>query len=303
MHAALVVMAAGLGSRYGGVKQVERLGPGGEILMEYAIYDAVKAGFDRIVIIIKPEMQGDMMELFGSRVERGTGMKLCFAVQQMQGVWEGIPIPAARTKPLGTVHALLAAREYLDRPFAAINADDYYGAEAIAAVGAALPALDSAGDAVMAAYRLNNTVSPFGTVTRGVCSVEGGYLRKVTETYKIRPFPDGSIRDTSASAEGRVLPAEAPVSMNLWGFHPGVMERLEARFRGFLTGLAPEDNQSECLLPTAVDAMISAGEMRCRALDTDSKWFGLTYPEDKPGVVEALRALHRSGTYPPALWM
>ena len=302
MHAALVVMAAGLGSRYGGVKQVERLGPGGEILMEYAIYDAVKAGFDRIVVIIKPEMQRDMMELFGSRVERGTGLKLCFAVQQMAGAWEGIPIPAARTKPLGTVHALLAAREYLDRPFAAINADDYYGAEAIGAVGAALPELGGAGDAVMAAYRLKNTVSPFGTVTRGVCSVEDDCLKKVTETYKIRPFPDGSIRDTSQSEEGRLLRAESPVSMNLWGFHPAVMERLEARFRDFLTHLSPEDNKSECLLPTAVDAMIAAGEMRCRALHTDSKWFGLTYPEDKPGVVEALRELHRAGCYPPTLW-
>ena len=305
MGAALVVMAAGLGSRYGGeVKQVERVGPGGEILMEYAIWDAVRAGFDRIVIIIKPEMRASVEELFGERVERGAGMKLCYAVQRMDGAWNGIPIPTGRTKPLGTVHALLSARAYLDRPFAVLNADDFYGRGAITALGTALGKLRGAGESVMAAYRLKNTVSPFGTVTRGICAVEDGYLKKVTETYKIALGADGAIRETSTAAGGGgiLLPPEAPVSMNLWGFHPDVLERMEARFERFLRELAPGDNGSEYLLPVMMDEMIGAGEMRCRVLETDEHWFGLTYPQDKPGVVAGLRALHDAGEYPPALW-
>lgn len=304
MRAALVVMAAGLGARYGGVKQVERVGPGGEILMEYAIWDAVRAGFDRIVIIIKPEMRGAVEKLFGERVERGAGIRLCYAVQRMDGAWNGIPIPAGRTKPLGTVHALLCAREYLDRPFIAVNADDFYGRGAITALGAVLPELRGAGESAMAAYRLKHTVSPFGTVTRGICSVEGGYLKKVTETYKIALGADGAIRDTSTAAggAGMLLSPEAPVSMNLWGFHPDVFGRMEERFGRFLRGLAPEDDKSECLLPVMMDELVGAGDMRCRVLETDEQWFGLTYPQDKPGVVAGLRALHDAGVYPSTLW-
>ena len=302
MHKALVVMAAGLGSRYGGVKQVERLGPDGEILMEYAIFDAVRAGFDKIVVIIKPEMLADVKELFGDRVERGTGLTLRYAEQRARGTWKGGELPAARTKPLGTLHALLSAREYLDCPFAALNADDFYGAGAIFAVGAALDNLRDGTEAVMAAYRLRNTVSPYGSVTRGVCAVEGGYLKKVKETYQIKPFPDGSIRSGADEGEGEPLPVDAPVSMNLWGFHPEILEAMDRRFDRFLQNLDPADNKSECLLPTVVDEFISSGALRCRAMDTDDQWFGLTYPQDKPGVVEALEKLHAAGAYPPKLW-
>lgn len=302
MNAALVVMAAGLGSRYGGVKQIERVGPGGEILMEYAIYDALRAGFDKIIVIIKPDMLSDVREVFGDRVERGTGVKLCYAFQRMEGDWNGIPIPPARTKPLGTLHALLSARESIDRPFAVINADDYYGGEALAVVGAALPQLRGAGESAMVAYRLDNTVSPFGTVTRGVCSVEDERLKTITETYRIKLFPDGTIRDTSAGEDGPLLPPGTPVSMNLWGFHPDVLDRMGESFTRFLRGLDPADNRSECLLPVAVDTYLTAGEMRCRVLHTDGRWFGLTYPGDKPGVVAALQKLHDGGVYPPTLW-
>ena len=157
----------------------------------------------------------------------------------------------------------------------------------------------------MAAYSLKHTVSPFGTVTRGICAVEDGYLKKVTETYQIALGADGAIRDTSTASAGEagiLLPPEAPVSMNLWGFHPDVLERMEARFGRFLRELAPGDNSGEYLLPVMMDEMIGAGEMRCRALETDERWFGLTYPQDKPGVVAGLRALHDAGAYPPALW-
>ena len=303
MKAALVVMAAGLGSRYGGVKQIERLGPDGEILMEYAIYDALHAGFDRIVVIVKPDMLDDVKEVFGDRVERGAGIRICYAFQRMDAGWKGLPVPAARTKPLGTVHALLSAREYIDRPFAVVNADDFYGRGAIAAVGKALPGLGGPGDAVMAAYRLRNTVSPFGTVTRGVCGVEDGLLRRITETYKIKLFPDGTIRDTSAGEDGPLLAPETPVSMNLWGFHPAIFDWLEEGFDRFFRALGPEDNKSECLLPVAVDREVAAGRMRCRVLPTDEHWFGLTYPEDKAGAGAELRRLQESGVYPPKLWV
>ena len=186
MDMTLVVMAAGLGSRYGGVKQIERLGPDGEILMEYAIYDALRAGFDRIVLIIKPQMLQDVRGLFGDRIEQRTGMRIDYAFQTPDRFTAARPELAQRSKPLGTVHAVLCARDVIRTPFAVINADDFYGRGAIDAIAAALPELHGAQDAAMVGYRLKNTVSPFGTVTRGVCATENGLLRKVQETYKIQ---------------------------------------------------------------------------------------------------------------------
>ena len=302
MNKALVIMAAGLGSRYGGVKQIEPIGPGGEILMEYAVYDALRAGFDKIILIIKPEMEADCTERFGARITRSTGIPVEYAFQRTCGDWDGIPIPPARTKPLGTVHALLAARELIDRPFAAVNADDYYGPEAFSVMAGALDGLTGAEMSAMVAYRLSNTVSPYGTVTRGVCGVSDGYLTKVTETYKIRLFPDGSIRDTAEREDGPLLAPETPVSMNMWGCHPGLLAPMNSAFTEFLRALPADDNKSECLLPVIMDRFISAGCTKTRVLTTDGHWFGLTYQEDKPGVIAALRALHDSGVYPPQLW-
>ena len=205
MDMTLVVMAAGLGSRYGGVKQIERLGPDGEILMEYAIYDALRAGFDRIVLIIKPQMLQDVRALFGDRIEQRTGIRIDYAFQTPERFTAARPELAQRKKPLGTVHAVLCARDAIETPFAVINADDFYGRGAIDAIAAALPELRGAQDAAMVGYRLKNTVSPFGTVTRGVCATQDGLLRKVQETYKIRLCPDGLIRDTSGEGEGILL--------------------------------------------------------------------------------------------------
>ena len=302
MNKALVVMAAGLGSRYGGVKQIEPIGPGGEILMEYAVYDALRAGFDKIILIIKPEMAADCAERFGQRIERSTGIRVEYAFQSTAGSWDGIPIPPQRTKPLGTVHALLSARDLIDRPFAAINADDYYGPDAFSVMAGALDGLTGAEMSAMVAYRLKNTVSPHGTVTRGVCSVENGFLAKITETYKIRLFPDGSIRDTAEWEDGPLLAPETPVSMNLWGYHPEMLAWMEREFSAFLRALPDDDNRSECLLPVVMDRFIAAGLTKTRALSTDGQWFGLTYQEDRPGVIAALRALHEAGVYPPSLW-
>ena len=292
MNSALVIMAAGLGRRYGGgVKQVEKVGPGGEILMEYAIRDALRAGFDRLVLILKREMYSDFAELFGKRIEADTGLKIHYAFQEMSGAWDGVPIPAGRTKPLGTVHALLSARDEIDRPFVVINADDYYGPEAFRVLEPHLGTLSGAEDSAMVAYLLKNTVSPFGPVTRGVCAISDGQLRKITETYQIRLLPDGTIRDCSAGEDGPVLPPETPVSMNLWGYHPDVLSRMERYFVDFLRDLAPDDNKSECLLPVFMDHCLAAGQIRTTAFTSGDRWFGLTYQQDKPGVQAALRAM------------
>lgn len=302
MKKLLVIMAAGLGSRYGGVKQIARLGPDGEILMEYAIFDAIKAGFNKIVIIIKPEMLDDVKELFGDRIAGTSGVEMCYAFQRNDLPCEGMEIPAGRTKPLGTVHAVLSAKEHIDGPFAVINADDYYGRSALQMISAELERLSDAHRATMVAYSLKNTISRFGTVTRGVCETENGMLKKVHETYDIKLCDDGIIRDQSGENDV-VLDPDSPVSMNMWGFNEGVLGLLDDYFRAFLKGLAPDDNKSECLLPVAMDNMISRGLLTTSVLSTDEQWFGLTYREDTPGVQNCLNALHDSGFYPPALWV
>lgn len=301
MNKLLVIMAAGLGSRYGGVKQIARLGPDGEILMEYAIYDAIKAGFNKIVIIIKPEMLDDVKELFGDRIAESSGVEICYAFQRNDIPYEGMEIPAQRSKPLGTVHAVLCAKEYIDGPFAVINADDYYGRSALQTISAELDSLSAPNKSIMVAYLLKNTVSRFGTVTRGVCETENGCLKKVHETYNIKLCDDGFIRDLSGD-DGVALDPDSPVSMNMWGFDPGAMELFDRYFRDFLKNLDPEDNKSECLLPVAIDKMISCGMLETSVLSTDEQWFGLTYRDDTPGVQKSLNALHDSGFYPPALW-
>ena len=302
MDKTIVVMAAGLGSRYGGVKQIERLGPDGEILMEYAIYDALRAGFNKIVLIIKPEIFDDVKSLFGDRIEKSSGIKIDYAFQTMGRFTESRPEFSARAKPFGTVHAVLCAKELIKTPFAVMNADDYYGAEAFRVMADKLGELKSAQDAAMVAYRLRNTVSPFGTVTRGVCNVENGLLRGVKETYKIKLFPDGTIRDTSESEDGPVLAPDTFVSMNLWGCHQDILPVMERYFASFLAALPADELRAECLLPTMMGELTDSGRISISVLSTNDRWFGLTYKEDKPGAVAALTALHERGAYPPALW-
>ena len=301
MNKTLVVMAAGLGSRYGGVKQVEKVGPGGEILMEYAIYDAMQAGFDHVVIVVKPGMIDAMRSLFADKIERATGLKIDYAFQDPARFTEGYVIPPERTKPFGTVHCVLCARDVIRTPFAVINADDYYGGEAFRQIASELDRLEDAAHATMVAYRLENTVSPFGTVTRGVCEVEDELLKKVVETYKIGVQPDGSLADLSGE-EPRLLDPKAPVSMNLWGFHPEMLDVMERYFADFIDAIRPGDIKAECLLPIMMDALTAEGKCATSVLVTPDKWFGLTYPEDKAGVIAGLQALHDGGSYPKTLW-
>ncbi len=305
MKTALVIMAAGLGSRYGGNKQTEGIGPNHEMLMEYSIFDAVRAGFSKFVFVIKPDMKPLIETLCGDLVasckdQDGNPVEVCYAFQDFSSVPSFYQIPADRTKPFGTVHAVLCAEKYINEPFAVVNADDYYGVDGFSSMNQCLQTLKD-GEACMVGYYLKNTVSENGTVTRGVCSQENGLLTKVTETFKIQPFADGTIRDTATSEEGVILDPNALVSMNFWGFVPGVFKQMEAYFDAFLRGLAPDAIKVECLLPIMVDDLMRKKEMIVRVLSTNATWFGITYPQDKPYVQQELKKLHDQGVYPPSL--
>ena len=306
MKAALVIMAAGMGSRYGGEKQTDGIGPHGEAIMEYSIYDAVRAGFSKIVFVIKPGMEPTIRALCGDRVAamitpQGEAVEVAYAVQDFTSIPSFYAIPPQRTKPFGTVHAALCARGAVDMPFAIINADDYYGVTAFSVMLEKLLALAPTGEGTMVGYRLKNTVSDNGTVSRGVCQVNHGSLGKVKETLKIKKYPDGRITDTADPDHEVPLDPESVVSMNFWGFTPWIFGEMEAYFHQFLRDLTPDQLKAECLLPVLVDRLITAGQLDVAVLHTDAVWFGVTYQEDRPVVAQALARLHDSGVYPPSL--
>ena len=305
MKAALVLMAAGLGSRYGGNKQVDGVGPGGEILMEYSIHDAIRAGFTKVVFIIKEDIVDLVDRLCGNylrhaKTRDGEPLEVCYAMQSYDSVPDFYTIPAGRTKPFGTAHAVLCAREYIDEPFCVINADDYYGVDAFRAMYEELQQMPQTGHAAMVGYLLKNTVSENGTVTRGVCKTQGGMLTSIRETMKIRLFPDGTIADTSGDVP-QPLDGDAVVSMNLWGFQPVIFDELERYFAAFLRALPPEDSKTECLLPTMIGEQLSQGKLQVKVLSSADRWFGMTYHEDRAQVARELRALHDAGVYPTTL--
>ncbi len=302
MKVSLVIMAAGLGSRYGGSKQVDGIGPHKEILMEYSIHDALRAGFNKIVFIIKPEMEEMMENLCGYirklTAKDGSPVEVAYAFQDFSSVPDFYTIPAERTKPFGTVHALLCAADVVDGPCCVINADDYYGIGAYQTMYDHLMQMPAEGHAAMVGYLLKNTASLHGTVSRGVCSMENGKLCGVKETLKIQLYPDGSLRDLAEDVE---LSPENVVSMNFWGFAPSVFPQLKAYFENFLRNEAGENLKAECLLPVMVDHLMKAGEMEVAVLESHDKWFGMTYQEDRPIVAEELRKLHEAGVYPETL--
>ena len=306
MKASLVIMAAGMGSRYGGNKQIDGVGPGGEMLMEYSIFDAVRAGFDKVVLIIKPEIEGLVRGMVDGLLERlrtknGDRVEVCYVYQTYDSIPSFYQIPPSRTKPFGTCHAILAAKDVVSEPFIVINADDYYGQDAFATAYEALQRLPETGRAAMVSYHLGNTISEYGTVTRGICHRAGTELTDVVETYRIGRCGDGAIRDTSCGEDGPVLADNTLVSMNFWCFTPWVFGEVEAFFHEFLRGLPPENDKGECLLPTMVDAMLHRGELTVEVLQSADRWFGVTYREDKAMVQRELRALHENGVYPPTL--
>ena len=302
MHSSLVIMAAGLGSRYGGSKQVDGIGPNGEILMEYSIHDALRAGFDKVVFIIKPEMQEMMDGLVGylkqKKTADGRPVEVAFVYQDFTSVPSFYRIPEERTKPFGTVHALLCAEPAVDGPFCVINADDYYGVDAYRTIYEELGKLAPSGESTMVGYLLKNTASLHGTVSRGVCKVKDGKLDSIQETLKIQRYPDGHLTDLDTN---RDLDPETVVSMNFWGFMPSIFPALRAYFEAFLRGLPDDAVKAECLLPVMVGEELKAGRMTVSVLNSKDKWFGMTYHEDRALVAEDLQKLHEAGVYPPSL--
>lgn len=294
MNATLLILAAGLGSRFGGDKQISNVGPNGEMLMEYSIYDAVKAGFTKVVFILKEEMIPTVKENIGKKIE--DLVEVQYAVQDFTKLPEWYEVPAEREKPFGTTHAVLCAKEYLTEPFATINADDYYGGEAYKIMYGILESISGANEAAIVPYILKNTVSENGAVTRGICKVENGLLVKVDETGGI--VPEG---DKIVCPSGEVNP-DAEVSMNFWGFNPETLESMTAYFEEFLKNLTPDQIKAECLLPTMVGDMINSGELTVKSVPSTDKWFGMTYKADKEDVENKLRELHANGTYPEKLF-
>lgn len=305
MKAALVIMAAGLGSRYGGNKQVDGVGPNGEALMEYAIYDAIRSGFTKIVLIVKPEIVGLVDRLCGAwlktaKTREGEPVEVSYVFQTYDSIPSFYAIPSQRTKPFGTVHAVLCAKDCVQEPFCVINADDYYGVEVYHTMYEALQTMEKTGQAAMAGYLLEDTVSENGAVTRGICLRENGLLREIRETAEIRVLEDGSIADTSGDVAVPLNP-ETIVSMNFWGFQPSIFPVMEQYFHDFLRRLAPEEKKAECLLPVMVGDLVNRGELQVQVLPADGRWFGMTYQEDRRTVAQELQKYHQCGVYPPAL--
>ena len=303
MKVSLVIMAAGLGSRYGGSKQVDGIGPHHEILMEYSIHDALRAGFNKIVFIIKPEMEELMERLCGGYLRNktaadGSPVEVAYAFQDFSALPNFYTIPEGRTKPFGTVHALLCAADVIQEPCCVINADDYYGIGAYKTIYEELMRLPESGRATMVGYLLKNTASLHGAVSRGVCTVEDGKLVSVQETKNIQLYPDGSLRDLERD---RALDPESVVSMNFWGFMPSIFPVLRAYFEEFLRGENGKELKSECLLPVMVDDLMRRDELEVSVLHSDDHWFGMTYQQDREIVAAELRRLHEEGAYPESL--
>lgn len=293
----LIILAAGLGSRFGGDKQISRVGPSGQMLMEYAAYDAVRAGFDHIVFVLKEDMIETVRRSLGDRIAKAA--RVSYATQNYASLPTWYTVPAGRTKPFGTVHALLCAVEKLDPEdcFATVNADDYYGPEAYQRMAQLLRCLPDRGEAGMVTYRLGNTLSRNGGVTRGLCRTEGGYLQSIRETRNITADSGGT-----PIADGEILDPEIPVSMNFWGYRANYLPRIRTYFHDFLRGLSPDEQKAECLLPVMAGDLLQAGELSLRVDTTLSHWFGMTYREDRQEVSDKLTALHAAGAYPKTLF-
>jgi dTDP-glucose pyrophosphorylase len=296
----LVVLAAGMGSRYGGLKQIDKIGAEGETLLDYSVYDALRSGFEKIVFIIRGGIENDFTEFVLARMKHNVPYELAF--QELDTLIPEKIYAAAksagRTKPWGTCHALLCAERFIDAPFTVINADDFYGRAAFGAMADFLR--QDAREGAIVPYRLERTLAPTGTVSRGVCVIEGGYLRAVEELKSIEK-KDGVIVNTEDDGSRRELPPDAPVSMNFWGFPADVFALFHSYFDEFLrqpdTGL-----KSECYIPLAVDRLVKDGLLRVRSLASESEWFGVTYQEDKDSAVRRIAELTGRGVYPSGLW-
>ncbi|MGE4489753.1 MAG: NDP-sugar synthase [Kiritimatiellales bacterium] len=295
MKPTLVIMAAGMGSRYGGLKQIDPVGPSGEIVLDYSVYDAIRAGFGKVVFIIRPDIEKAFREVIGKKFDGRIDVEMVF--QTLEKIPAGFPIPGNRTKPWGTGQAVLMAKPVVTEPFAVINADDFYGRESFEVLAKQLMAMDvDSTDCCMVGFYIKNTLSPHGGVARGACEVENGHLVSVTERFNIARGTDGVIR-----FDGGEMRDNDMVSMNTWGFTPRLFQSLETGFVRFLER-AGNELKSEYLLPELIDGMIRNGETSVTVLPTNEKWMGVTYAEDKPQVMAGIREKIAAGIYPENLW-
>ena len=295
MTTTLVILAAGLGSRFGGNKQISHVGPHGEMLMEYSIHDAIEAGFGQIVFILKEEMVGTIKESIGCRIP--AHVQVDYAVQDMTKLPAWYSVPGDRVKPFGTVHAVLCAKDVIKGPFATVNADDYYGKEAFRTMQEMLLTLDSEKKASMVPYILGNTMSENGGVTRGVCNIRCGKLREVVETHEIHYDENHRIMGEFGELTGK-----EKVSMNIWGFHPDALEFMNDYFEDFLKALTPDQIKAECLLPIMVNEWLAEKKLSVTAKASPDRWFGITYQADREAVMAELARLHADGVYPDELF-
>lgn len=300
MKPTLLVLAAGMGSRYGGLKQIDPMGPAGETILDYSVFDAIRAGFGKVVFIIRPDFEQDFRERIAAKF--AGHIEIGFAFQTIEQLPAGFTVPAGREKPWGTTHAILCARQAVTTPFAVINADDFYGQASYAALGTYLAQLSNTATAyAMVGFTLKNTLSDHGTVARGVCQTDtAGRLTDIQELTKISKLPHGA---EQRGEDGQVisLTGEEPVSMNMWGFTPAIFPQLEADFRAFLVAKGNE-LKSEAYIPMSVGSLLRNGQATCQVLRSDSTWFGVTYREDKPIVQASIARQVSEGNYPPSLW-
>lgn len=295
MKPTLVIMAAGMGSRYGGLKQIDPVGPSGEIVLDYSVYDAIRAGFGKVVFIIRPDIEADFKDAIGTKLDGKIDVEIVF--QTLEKIPPEFPVPGNRTKPWGTGQAVLMAKEVVNEPFAVINADDFYGRETFQVLADQLRAMNPARmESCMVGFYIKNTLSPNGSVARGWCDVQNGKLATVVERFKIERKKEGAIHyDGGQMADNDI------VSMNTWGFTPKIFDFLQQGFIEFLQKRGGE-LKSEYLLPELIDGMIKNGDTVVDVLPTNEKWMGVTYAEDKPDVQAGIRALVNAGTYPENLW-
>jgi len=297
MSATLLVLAAGMGSRYGGLKQIDPVGPAGETIIDYSIFDAMRAGFDKLVFVIRKDIEADFREAVGTRFEKRIAVEYVF--QELSKLPAGFSVPAGRTKPWGTTHAILMAENVIKENFAAINADDFYGQNAYKVLAQHLTS--GTKDYAMVGFILKNTLSTFGSVARGVSRVDASnYLTHIVEMMKIEPDDSGA-KNTEADGSITKLTGDEAVSMNFWGFTPALFPQLKVEFEKFLKKAGGEQ-KSECYIPATVGELVTNGLAKVKVLRSPDAWFGVTYREDRPHVVKGIQQLIKRGDYPARLW-